>query len=402
MKNLVLCSFAVALASAAFILPSTAYAQYTETVLYNFGINSADAEIPEGQLTMDASGNVYGAARNAVFELTPNGGSYTNNVLHTFLGSNGDGEYANGGLVFDANGNVFGSTNRGGTYGDGTIFELSPNGSGGYNETILYNFTGSTDGELPTGGLIADSAGNLYGTAARGGANGLGTIFKIFNTVNYGWQEKTLYSFTGGADGSIPGSLIADSAGNFYGLAFTGGSSSCTCGTVFKLSPSQGWRFTVIHEFDFTDGGYPEGTLTLDSAGNLYGGTLEGGSTGYSVIYQLSPMGGTWRMSILHTFTAKYDGADSAGYLTIDAAGNVYGTTTTGTETAYGTAFELSPMAGGGWGYKRLHGFTGGLDGGSPQSSLFVDAAGNVFSAAPLGGTFGEGVFFELSPPPSK
>jgi uncharacterized repeat protein (TIGR03803 family) len=403
MKNSLVYLSALALVTSAFIIPITAHAQYTETVLYNFGANSSDAESPEGILTMDASGNVYGAGRNAVFELSPNGASYTDSVLHIFSGTNGDGADPNGGLVFDTNGNIFGSTSRGGANGDGTIFELSPNGSGGYNETILYNFTGSTDGEFPTGGLIGDSAGNLYGTTARGGANGLGTVFKFLNSANSGWQEKVLYSFTGSSDGSLPQSVIADAAGNLYGIAFDGGSSTCTCGTVFKLLMSAGWRFNVLHQFNQSDGAYPEGPLTFDSAGNLYGGTLEGGTDGYGVVYELSPSAaGIWTSSIVHSFTAGYDGAGVVGPLTIDASGNVYGTTITGTQTAYGTAFELSPRSGGGWQFARLHGFTGGLDGGSPESTLFVDASGNVFGAAPIGGTNKLGVFFELSPPAGK
>jgi uncharacterized repeat protein (TIGR03803 family) len=403
MKNFLLRISALAFVAAAIIVPSTAHAQYTETVLYNFGASSSDAETPEGALTMDASGNVYGAGRNAVFELSPNGASYTDTVLHTFAGTNYDGEDPNGGLVFDASGNIYGSTNRGGTYGDGIIYELSPNGSGGYNETILYNFTGSTDGEFPTGGLIADSTGNLYGTAARGGANGFGTVFKISNTTNYGWQEKTLYSFTGSSDGSIPQALVADAAGNFYGIAFDGGSSSCTCGTVFKLTPSAGWRFAAIHQFNQTDGAYPEGRLALDSAGNIYGGTLEGGTDGYGVVYELSPAaGGVWTTSVLHYFTAGYDGAGVVGPLTVTSSGNIYGTTITGTQTAYGTAFELSPRSGGGWQFMRLHDFTGGSDGGSPESTLFVDSSGNVFGAAADGGANNFGDYFELSLPASN
>jgi uncharacterized repeat protein (TIGR03803 family) len=398
MKTFLLRISALAFSAAAFILPITAHAQYTETVLYNFGTSSADAETPEGVLTMDASGNVYGAGRNAVFELSPDNGAYTDTVLHIFTGTNGDGEFPNGRMVFDASGNIYGSTGRGGANGDGTIFELSPNGSGGYNETILYNFAGSTDGEFPTGGLIADSAGNLYGTAARGGANGLGTVFEISNSN--GWQEKTLYSFTGSTDGSLPQSIISDAAGNLYGIAFDGGSTSCTCGTVFKLLMSAGWRFSVIHQFNQSNGAYPEGSLTFDSAGNLYGGTLEGGVDGHGVVYELSPdANGIWTTSILHSFTVGYDGAGVVGPVTIDSSGNVYGTTITGTQTAYGTAFELSPVSGGGWQFIRLHGFTGGLDGGSPQSTLFVDASGNVFGAAPDGGTNNFGVYFELSLP---
>ena len=227
-------------------LTLAAHAQYTETVLYNFENSSTDAAVPEGILNQDASGNVYGAAHDggagggAIFELSPSASGWSEQILFAFNGST-DGQYPNGGFVFDAYGNIYGTTGRGGSYGDGVVFELSPTGTGTYTEKVLYNFTGSTDGEFPTGGIVSDSSGNLYGTTARGGTDGAGVVFKLALSVTYGWSEKVLYSFTDSTDGAVPDAgLIADSAGNLYGTTFIAGTSSC--GTVFRLTRAGGWH----------------------------------------------------------------------------------------------------------------------------------------------------------------
>ena len=391
-------------------LTLAAHAQYPETVLYNFESTSTDAAVPEGILNQDALGNVYGAAQDggagggAIFELSPSATGWTEQVLYGFTGST-DGKSPNGGLIFDASGNIYGTTGRGGSFDDGVVFELSPTGTGTYTETVLYNFTGSTDGEFPTGGIVSDSSGNLYGTTARGGTDDDGVVFKLSFSTSTGWTEKVLYSFTDASDGAVPDAgIVADAAGNLYGTTFIGGNSTCNCGTVFRLTRAAGFRFTVLHQFNGFDGSNPLSNLTFDSAGNAFGSAFQGGTKGYGTIYELTPTTeGYWKPTILHSFTAGYDGASPLAPITLDSSGNVYGTNDSGTQYAFGTAFELTPIDGGGWNYVRLHAFTNGSDGGGPRSNLLLDASGNIYGTTATGGThLLGGTFYELTPPPAR
>ena len=223
----------------------------------------------------------------SVFKLSPaSGGGYTEAVLYSFAGGS-DGEELWAGLIFDSAGNLYGTTSGGGNtntgscgvLGCGTVFKLSPASGGGYTETVLYRFAGGSDGALPQAGLIFDSAGNLYGTTSQGGNSGYyGTVFRLAPASGGGYTETVLYSFANGSGGYGPqGGLIFDSAGNLYGTALAGGitSSNCAqdCGTVFKLSPASGggYSYTVLYSFTGgSDGGNPLAGLIFDSAGNLY------------------------------------------------------------------------------------------------------------------------------------
>jgi uncharacterized repeat protein (TIGR03803 family) len=216
-------------------------------------------------------------------------------ILHSFTGTGGDGALPMAGLVRDAAGNLYGTTVEGRAYGGqcggfggcGTIFKIDPTGK----ETVLYVFTGETDGQAP-GGLLRDLAGNLYGTTAFGGAGAAGTVFKL----DASGKKTVLYSFTGGTDGDEPvGPLVRDKGGNFYGVTNVGGGKGCSsgCGTVFKLSKAG--KETILYRFTGgVDGAYPVAGLLRDKAGNLYGTTLYGGdakvcSPGCGVVFEVTP-----------------------------------------------------------------------------------------------------------------
>ncbi len=187
-----------------------------------------------------------------MFELTPTGGGgWTERVLYSF-GNTPDGAIPVVGLIFDATGNLYGATTEGGTHGDGTVFELTPTGGGGWTERVLYSFGNTPDGAYANAVLIFDGAGNLYGTTELGGANGpYGTVFELTPTAGGGWTEKVLHSFANGTDGARPlASVIFDAAGNLYGTTTEGGTNRD--GTVFELTPTAGggWTETLLHSFN--------------------------------------------------------------------------------------------------------------------------------------------------------
>src|ERR1022692_2364418 len=269
-------------AAALFVASTWAAAQ--EKVLHNFNHDGTDGWRPEAGLIFDAAGNLYGttsqggsSAVGAVFELTPAaGGTWTEKVLHSFLNDGTDGVNPVAGLIFDGAGNLYGTTYQGGTYGDGTVFELTPAAGGTWTEQVLHNFNyDSTDGAGPHAGLIFDAAGNLYGTAASGGTYSYGTAFELTPAAGGTWTEKVLWNFGSGADGSYPqGGLIFDAAGNLHGTTTSGGAHGP--GTVFELMPAGGgtWSERVVHSFgNGADGSGPYAGLIFDAAGNLYGTT---------------------------------------------------------------------------------------------------------------------------------
>jgi uncharacterized repeat protein (TIGR03803 family) len=272
-----------------------------------------------GNLIFDSSGNLYGTTVlggaygfGTVFELSPSGSAWTEKVLYSFGPPSDDINTPSAALTWDAAGNLYGTAFAGGTNNNGGVFELATSGSG-WNEKVLYTFTGP-DGSMPITDLTWDSAGDLYGTTTYGGTYGKGIVFELTPSFG-GWTETILYSFTGGADGWIPESgVIFDTDGNLYGTAYVGGSTSCPdgygqgCGAIYQLVPSMGsWMFNVLHTFDGVDGSQPDADLTLDSAGNLYGTALSGGlyckrSSCDGVLFKLSQSGGSWIETVLHSF----------------------------------------------------------------------------------------------------
>ena len=354
-------------------------------------------------------------------------------VLYTFQGGH-DGSSPNGALIADASGNLYGTTGYGGggdcTFGGltgcGTVFRLTPpsgapSGPGGaWTETVLYRFQGGADGAFPSGGLLLDRAGNLYGSTVAGGnaatcyvgETGCGTVFRLQRPATSGgaWTETVLYTFQAGADGFAPGNLSADQAGNLYSVTTYGGASACQCGAVFKLSrpASAGgnWTKSVLHTFQgvpagqtFGDGSEPIVGVTLDSQGNLYGVTefggilipsVEGGAT-YGTVFWMSPpiaAGGSWSYVVLHRFGDYLENPVSS--VVVDRAGAIYG-------TSYTSVFTLVPGNA-----LPIHVFDGssGNDGSLPYGGVIPDTAGNLFGTTISGGNqSGQGVVYELKRP---
>ena len=252
-------------------------------------------------------------------------------------------------------------------------------------------------------GLIRDAAGNLYGAAESGGIYGAGVIYELSPGVG-GWTETILYNFKGGAnDGASPhATLTADAAGNLYGTTVAGGphTSACGegCGTVFMLSPAPGgYEETVLFRFNGADGAVPYAGVTLDSAGNLYGATISGGSFNAGVVYKLAATSGTWQQTLLYTFEGRPDGAAPYGTPILDATGNLYGTTEAGGARNVGIVYMLAPQADGSWTEQTLHTFAGGADGASPLiAGIIFDPQGNLYGTTTLGGTANCGTAFKL------
>jgi uncharacterized repeat protein (TIGR03803 family) len=279
---------------------------WREDILHNFCArrNCSDGADPWGSLVIDGAGNLYGTADSA-FKLSRGTMGWTEVALHLFTGNNGDGLFPQAGPIRDAAGNLYGTTRYGGggpwcaPDGCGIVWELSPpTGSAiqGWTEHILYRFGLSrTDGDTPSLGQLAmDPEGNLYG-AAGGGKYKAGIVYRVTRTAGVlgdTWRTTILYNFTGGADGSFPGGgVILDSAGNLYGTTIAGGSSDCGCGVVFKLSPQTdgSWKYTLLHTFVGADGAQPDANLTLGPDGKLYGTAATGGAHGGGVVFQLTP-----------------------------------------------------------------------------------------------------------------
>jgi uncharacterized repeat protein (TIGR03803 family) len=256
---------------------------WTETVLHSFAGNP-DGWGPQGSLIRDAAGNLYGTTHyggsgfGTVFELSPSVGGWTEQVIYDV-----DSSFP-GGLAIDSAGNIFG-------IGHSTAFELSPNGSGGWTPTVIHTFTGGPlDGNLPEGALVLDKAGDLYGTTTAGGANGFGTVYKL-SPGDTGWTENILYSFKDtGQDGFRPtGGIVFDAGGNIYGTTSRGGATGA--GTVFELAaPVDGGSYSerILWSFNVTGGASPCCGLVLDSAGNYYGTTYSGGSSNGGVVFEVS------------------------------------------------------------------------------------------------------------------
>jgi uncharacterized repeat protein (TIGR03803 family) len=350
-----------------------------ESSLYNFQ-GGSDGAFPATDLHMDESGNLYGTTR---------GGGQTMSPACTF------------------------------NPGCGVVFKVDRHG----NETPLYAFSGGSDGYGPSSGVIRDEAGNLYGTTVVGGTSNklctgdgppvtpnCGVVYKVDPKGN----ETVLYAFTGGSDGYAPyGNLLRDWQGNLYGAASNGGdltSPFCGttvpivtnnpfngpvngCGTVFKIAPSG--NFSVEHTFEGKDGGpFPDGWFASDLAGNIYGVTGNGGilsgcgGIGCGTIFKIDRHGNE---AVLYEFTGAADGASPLGSVIRDREGNLYSTTLSGGDLTdspcngiggCGVVFKLDP-----WGHQIvLHTFTGGADGANPQASLYMDNEGNLYGTTTAGG----------------
>ena len=455
----------------------------TEIVLYNFCSqpNCVDGEGPASSLTRDGSGNFYGTTAlgganmyGTVFELSPSGaGGYNETVLYSFCSVQNcaDGNDPTSTLIFDGVGNLYGTACSGGANGQGVpsacgdgfdgygvVFELTPkpgggcpsgsNSGNGWCETVLYSFKSTPDGASPFSGLTFDPSGNLYGTT-YGGGSGTGTVYELSPNGKGGWSEFVLYSFCAQAkcvDGAHPDGQVQAANGNLYGTTESGGTSEA--GTVFGLSPEphggcpsgsytgNGWCEAILHNFAGhpTDGNYPSGTPTLDSAGNLYGTTVYGGNgrcndviQGCGTVWKMTPSGGAYTEKVLHSFQSG-PGLFGCCFaiqapdlplpgVVLDSSGNLYGMTTYGGTPSYcqekgkradvqgcGALFEfVKRPKGTKYTTELLWIFTLG-DGANPLSSL-ISVGGNLYGTTYNGGLGdfcpyldGCGVAFEFTP----
>jgi uncharacterized repeat protein (TIGR03803 family) len=361
---------------------------------------------PTREQLMAGSANPIGRLRTSLAAtlLAVAGCSFSTSVTLYSFSDGSDGRNPHGGVIADAAGNFYGTTSAGGANDGGTVFQVTPSGT----LNVLYSFAGVgdpvADGANPQAGLISDAAGNLYGTTYQGGVTsgcnsglGCGTVFRVTPSR----VETVLHRFTSDEGANPQAGLISDAAGNLYGTTTVGGATtSCNipfgCGTVFQLTPAR--HLNVLHRFTGSDGTNPSAGLIADATGNLYGTTSAGGTGNAGTVFQLTPSG---TLTVLHSFLDDgSEGATPYGGLIVDASGNLYGTTSAGAGTA-GTVFELTapsptlPV----WTLQRLHSFNSdGSEGTNPQTSLIADASGNLWGTTSEGGPNGAGTFFQLTP----
>ena len=333
--------------------PSQTGGTWTESVPYDFQFE--DPYPPNSNLVFDQAGNLYGATAGgstAVYQLTELDGSWSLNPIYR---SGGDGTLAT--PILDQKSDLYTTVEFNSGNSNGLVLELSPQPDGSWAQTTLYAFAGGNDGSAPKGGVIADKAGNLYGTTVGGGGNSqCGTVFQL-TQVNGVWTETVLHSFTG-SDGCYPyAGVIFDPKGNLYGTTYNGGAGVCSnkCGVVFELSPPTvkggAWTESSLLLFNNTDGANPLAALAIDSTGALYGTTNLGGNgpcepkgAGCGTVFRLMPPskpGGAWSQ-IFYSFQGP-DGAKPYGNVILDQSkGVLYGTTLEGGANGYGTVFQFT------------------------------------------------------------
>ena len=404
-----------------------AHAQ-TYTVLYNF--NGSGAGGYPTLTAIDAVGNLYGntfqggnmqsgcgnTGCGLVFKLTRRNSAWTETVLYDFLGGDTDGRLPRFGPIFGRDGTLYGTTSEGGNRncdeGCGIVYRLQPAATicrsitCPWNETIVHSFTGGSDGAMPSSGVSFDAAGNLYGTTYAGGylngicgSFGCGVVYE-FTPSNGSWTENVLYAFQGALDGFYPQfGVVMDSAGDLFGTSYSpqqGGGA----GSVYELTPNgSGYTksFYYIFPIDGSNGSGLGGVI-IDSAGNLYGGTVYEGPQMGGTAYELSPGANGATFTLIYALSGTRTQTGVFAPLTMDAAGNLYGSTGTQGRSGKGNVFKLTPSGGGSWAYTSLYDFHGTDDGGNPSGSLLLDAHGNIYGACSTGGAEGYGTVFEITP----
>lgn len=322
----------------------------------------------------------------------------TETVLYNFTDGTGGG-FPLSSLTPDGAGNFYGTADRGGTGGDGVVYELSPNGHGGWKQIALLSLNGGKNGGYPALSSVIYHSGKLYGTAYSGGAHGYGVVFELtFNGKH--WEHTVIYNFAGGTLGGYPyASLIMDSDGNLYGS--TEGDGNGTDGIVFELTPAgTDWTERLIY-----DAGTMTGFtgLTIDSAGTIFGVEFNT-QNGLSYVVELTPTGNdSWTPTIIHTFTGyPKDGTGAVGNVVLDKEGNLYGATSIGGPKDQGIIYKLTPEKNGKWTEKILYsfkGFDGDKDGANPEAGIVFDPTGNIYGTTSSGGDYTYGTVFELVAP---
>ena len=414
LSTIQVCLSLLVLVLAGTLLSPPAWAQSFQ-VIHNFS-GAGDGANPQTGFSIDAAGNLYGttfdggAGYGTVFKLKRSGSGWVLTPLYTFQGGN-DGAYPKGRVIIASDGTLYGTTVDGGgngcaTLGCGTVYRLRPPASAPrsvlapWTEIVLYRFTGTNDGANPSGELTFDAAGNLYGTTENGGANGAGVVYKL-TPSDGGWTQSVVYTVQNDGDGEGPrNGVVLDGAGNLYG-AFLGGG-RYGFGAIYELSPSgSGWTEQNLYDFGPQGPEYPWGGVILDAAGTLYGSTNTS-ATGGGYAFELTPAGGSWNYTLLPNL--GFGGPEDK--LSMDAAGNLYGTSFQGGDAIAGSVFELT-LSNGEWIYTSLHDFCLSRpcsDGQNPISNVVFDRNGNLYGTTLQGGSSsgcnggGCGVAWEITP----
>jgi len=389
----------------------------TYQVLYNFS-GGADETYSWGALTIDQSGHLYGttagpsgctAGCGTVYKFSHEGSGWVFSTLYAFRGGQ-DGTVPYAPVTIAADGSLYGTTAFGGVLdgclgnGCGTVYHLQPPASFchsvscPWNETVVYRFQNCSNLWEPQDGVAVDQAGNIYGAPTYGGLGcqddgfGDGGVFELTPSQG-GWNYQAIHLFSSNPDGETPlGTVMVDQAGNIFGTTTIGGATGD--GVVYEVSPSgSGWNESIVHSFDGSDGRDSWAGLISDSAGNLYGTTVYGGSNNSGVVFELSPSNGSYTYSVLYNFSG---GSGSLSPLSMDTAGNLYGVKYTGGANDLGLIFKLTPGSGG-WTFTDLHDFSGN-DGSYPVGSSALDADGNLYGTTEDGGAYGYGVIWEVTP----
>jgi uncharacterized repeat protein (TIGR03803 family) len=390
----------------AITLALSAHAQ-TVKVLYSFP-GGTGGGFPVASLVFDPAGNLYGTTKNfgaacncgTVFELSPTATGWQQTILYTFTGG-ADGANPASNLIFDAAGNLYGTTLAGGNLGDctgsgcGVVFRLSPSTTGVWTETVLHTFTEGTDGGVPAGGLVFDSAGNLYGVTTYDGSLNLGLVFELSPTSSGSWKEVILHHFGHlPNDGFSPlGGISVDSKGILYGTT------SLLYGAVYQLVPAKSghWSYTNLRHFNgYPDGRNPAASVVSDTSGNLFTTTQFEGQFARGAVVELTRTNQVTTEKVIHSFKRTNDGENPVAGLSLDAAGNLYGTCPYGGSSGNGVVFKLLPHSDGTWS-ESIISFSG-ANGAQPHAGLIQDTAGNFYGTTLIGGANGYGVVYEVTP----
>jgi uncharacterized repeat protein (TIGR03803 family) len=331
----------------------------------------------------------------------------TYQVLHDFT-TKAAGVDPIGGVLPAPNGNLYGVMLEGGSDGDGLAYALVPaTGTGKPRQIVVHNFTGGSDGAFPLTGFAMNAAGVLFaGVDASGG--GQGTLYSLTPTNKRGttFTLASLFTF-GGTNGDGPeGAPVIGADGALYGVTVFGGSTNF--GTIWQLSPpaagQTAWTQTVLGNFTGTNGKFPQAGLIQGPGGVFYGTTTEGGAHNAGIVFQIAPPTGTekkWHETILHSFAGGKDGVNpfDAG-VSVDASGALFGTTTLGGSFGQGVAYKLTPPAAGSthWTETILHTFGGGSDGEGPLSKIAIGNDGTLYGTLSEGGTSNLGLVYSLTP----
>jgi uncharacterized repeat protein (TIGR03803 family) len=414
---------------------SQALASFRSTTLHHF-TRKPDGQLEWGTLLLGTGGTLYGTATaggsygfgtsggvqsdgyGTIFEVVPPAkgqAAYSTHVIHSFTGGF-DGKFPYGALIADKLGNLYGITTGSFTY-QGSVFEMSPPRKAGapWTLTPLHIFTGKGDGGSPSGDLIADPAGNLYGTTYYGGAGcngvGCGVVFKLSPPAKgqSRWTERVLFAFDDGPFGGNPlGGLARSASGVLYGLTSLGGDPNAFAGTAFSLTPPAAgksiWGFRLLHTFSGrSDGGSPNAAPILDAKGALYATTVLGGANFEGTAFRLAPPSGTqhaWVETVLHDFGKGTDGSVPHGTLSFDKAGALYGTCLSGGSRGLGMAFRLAPPASGQriWGETEIAAFSGGFNGDGPNAALTFDLRGTIYGTTSGSRLDDYGTVFKITP----